>query len=106
MVSAMAEPTRRVVHKYEVPFGESALTLPRGAELLHVATQPKDPQGTEGVFVWALVDPDASHTIMQIGYFATGEPIPAGAEYIGTAITPDKTFVWHVFAGPQMKASR
>ncbi len=90
--------TAKVVHKYEVPYGEGSVSMSKGAELLHVATQPKDPQGKEGVCVWALVDPSTELERRKIGYFATGEEIPTEAEYVGTAITPDKTFVWHVFA--------
>lgn len=85
------------VHKFEVPNGKAAIEMPKGADLLHVATQPK--AVGVGVFLWTLIDPDAAWTVREIGYFATGEEIPDGSAYIGTAVTPDRAFVWHVFEG-------
>jgi hypothetical protein len=87
------------IHKYEVPYGEWTVALPECAEILHVATQPTA-TGKEAVFLWALVRDGVPTKLRQIGYFGTGEEIPVGAEYIGTAITPCGTFVWHVFDGP------
>jgi hypothetical protein len=85
----------RVVHKYEVGYGEAGSQMPLGAKLLHVDSQPK--AGGEGVFVWAEVDPAAPLVRQQIGYFATGEDLPEDAEYVGTAVTPGGAFVWHVY---------
>lgn len=85
----------RRIFKYEVEYGETAIELPIGAELLHAGTQRFGE--CEGVFLWALVDPEAPVARRDIGYFATGDYIPEGAEYVGTAITPDTAFVWHVY---------
>lgn len=85
-----------VVHKYEVPSGEGAVAMPMGATLLHVAVQPNAGDG-EGVYLWALVDRDAPQHMRNLGYFATGEEIPDGVNYVGTAIASNGAFVWHVF---------
>jgi hypothetical protein len=92
------------VLKYELGYGEALTHIPEGAEILHVATQPIGPT-TAGVYAWALVDPDAAHVVRQIGYFATGDEIPAGSEYVGTAVTPSGAFVWHVFEAPARDGS-
>ena len=86
----------RVVHKYEVGFGQFArVDMPLGAKLLYVAGQPT--RVGEAIFVWAEVDPTAALTRRQIGYFATGDRLPDDAEYVGTAITRGGASVWHVY---------
>lgn len=85
----------RVVHKYEVGHGSAVTHMPPGAKLLHVDTQPSG--SGEGVFVWAEVDPDAATVRWEISYYATGEPVPMDAEYVGTAVTSNGAFVWHVY---------
>lgn len=82
------------VRKYSVPSsGERALmSLPEGAKILHVDVQ------ASGVYLWALVDPSrADGAARRIAYYATGEPVPREARYIGTALIPEREFVWHVF---------
>lgn len=93
------------IHKYEVPALEGIARLPAGARLLHVAVQPTGPK-SRAVFVWALVDPSSPMVRRKLGYFPTGdEPIPADCEYVGTAITDDGAFVWHIFDGGEVEPS-
>lgn len=86
----------RRVYKYEVGSGEPSTTLlPIDAEVVHVAPIAGK------MYVWATTDPDRADPAVterrQIAYFATGEQIPDGADHVGTGITPDGAFVWHVF---------
>lgn len=78
------------VLKYEIFYGAATARMPEKAEILHVAAI------SGRVYVWALVDPTEPVKERNIGYFATGEPIPPGCEYVGTGIT-EGAFVWHVF---------
>ena len=86
----------RAIHKFEIYYGPATVYMDAEAEILHVDTQPVGPN-SEGVFCWALVDPNAPRPAREIGYFATGEYIPPGSVYIGTALSGDRAFVWHVF---------
>jgi hypothetical protein len=81
----------REVRKYELFYGPAATEMPVGAQILRVGIQ------NGRVRAWALVNPAAEMTSRRIGYFATGAPIPDNAEHIGTAVTSDAEFVWHVF---------
>lgn len=89
----------RVIHKYEVGYGEDVARIPPSAKVIHVATVPVTPT-TEGVFVWVEVDPSENAEPRRIGYFATGDLIPSDAVHVGTAVTPNGAFVWHVYESP------
>ena len=79
------------VWKFKVQHGADAtVRLPWGAQILDVGCQG------EVVYLWALVTPVNSGTDRRIAYFATGEPIPDGWEYVGTGHAPGP-YVWHVF---------
>lgn len=82
---------KRVVHKYEIPYGESYCGMPADAEIVAVGAIAGK------MYAWAIVDPDAANTARPIGYFATGELIPESAKYVGTALAGGGAFVWHVF---------
>ena len=85
----------RTIYKYSVPvddqWHEVSTSIP--ARIVHV-----DCQGGFGtVNVWAEFDLEAQETSSRkMRAFATGQPIPDGASYVGTALAGP--FVWHVYA--------
>lgn len=82
----------KVVYKYTIqPI--AAITLPVGAEILSVGVQENE------VRMWAKVDPDAPTEERTFMGFGTGHEIPDGLdlEFIGTAIWPTGTLVFHIF---------
>lgn len=84
----------REVWKFEVPPGIvhiGGVQMPVGAHIIDVAAQ-----GAK-VYVWAIVAPDAPPSHRRLGYFATGAPIPAGWEHVGTAHLRGVSLVFHVF---------
>jgi hypothetical protein len=103
MTHAITVNDTRRIFKYEVPIYQDELTavsMPIGAELLHV-----DKGGTldpllggnfliGSVWLWALVDPEAELEDRYFEVLPTGSSPPAG-RYVGTA-TPFP-LVWHVW---------
>lgn len=90
----------RVVWKYLLRhrYAEDWPRLPLAAKILHVDV------ADDAVWLWALVNPeDPAREVRRIAYFATGEPIPSGWKYIGTAATPQRDFFWHVYEQPRRK---
>ena len=82
----------RRVYKYPVPVAdEFDLTLPQGAEILHVAVQNYRPQ------LWALVDPDAPREERRFEVRGTGGPVDDYLHHLGTFLLADDTFVGHLF---------
>lgn len=75
----------KVVYKYSV----NTEMFPIGHEVVKVGIQD------DAVMLWCLVDPKArlGHSKYQV--FGTGQPIPDGSLYIGTAF--EWPWVWHVF---------
>ncbi|MCK8787655.1 hypothetical protein M0638_25130 [Roseomonas sp. NAR14] len=69
------------------------ISMPEGAELLHVAAQ-----GGE-VCLWALVNPERPVETRRFRAFGTGHAIPAGLSlrFVGTALLAGGALVFHVF---------
>lgn len=63
--------------------------MPKGARVVHVGAQGK------GIYLWAIVDPDAEREERAFTFVGTGGGLPDG-EYIGTC-QDDAGFVWHVY---------
>lgn len=89
----------RTVWKYDVAIddGWHNFTMPAGAEIVHAAVGPTTP--ADHVSVWAVVDPDASHTARTLRVIGTGHPFsdPDAAEFwCATAVEPSRPLVWHV----------
>lgn len=81
-----------VVWKYELQPGVNTLSLPRGAQLLHIGVQPP-----ERVMLWVRVDALATqHETRWVTAVATGDPFDDPAPlFVGTAhIGP---LVFHIF---------
>jgi len=89
----------KAIWKYEIsPALQTEVSLPRGAEWLHVAVQNGKP------YVWALADDDEPLTeVRALLLFQTGERFdtPPDADYIGSFHVPDALingeFVGHVW---------
>jgi hypothetical protein len=79
---------------WKYPFGLAdtfSLSMPEGAEVLHVDVQQPTP------CMWVRVDPSASMQTRTFHVVGTGTPIPPGAEHLGTWLQPP--YVWHLFGG-------
>lgn len=97
MLGLMA--TRRV-YKYGFDItDEITITMPKGAEILHV-----DAQG-QGAFVWARVDPDAEPEKRRFRLAGTGHDLPADVRpdgypvlaHVGSFLMADGALVFHLF---------
>lgn len=81
-----------VIWKYELALkGEQTISLPQGAEILSVGVQ------AGGIFIWAMVQPDAPIENRTLEIAGTGTPIDPGVarKFIGTV--QQGSFVWHAF---------
>lgn len=83
-----------VVYKYPLRIDdEQIVTMPEGAELLHVAEQRGE------LMLWARVIPTGQRTVARtILIRGTGAPIWT-QPHVGTVITEGGALVWHVFDG-------
>lgn len=84
------------IWKYAVRIddAEHDLSMPAGANVLHVGQQSKIE-----VCFWALVVPDAIRVVRRFRVFGTGQPLGNASgvllDYLGTTLAPP--FVWHLF---------
>ena len=74
--------------------------MPKGAKILSVHLQRGTP------CIWALVDwelgePEAAHVDRLVYLYGTGDlfELPEVAEFVGTFMTEDGRYVFHVFDG-------
>jgi hypothetical protein len=86
------------IHRYQLPItDETAVEMPQGATVLSVHHSRTDPLGLD---VWALVGTDAKQEKRLFRVIGTGNPVPHECgEFVGTVITHEGLFVWHVFDG-------
>jgi hypothetical protein len=87
---------QKVIWKYDLNTeGYTTVELPFGAKLRHLAYQ--DSTYGKGVKVWYQVDP-AEWLKKEVRFctVVTGEGIPRGGEYVGSATRPDG-IVLHIF---------
>lgn len=93
--------SERVIWKFSLPSpnleGLVSISMPKGARLLTVQVQRKEP------CLWALVDPRAEKEERRFHVFGTGHPHPestfAALRFVGTFQIED-TLVFHVFVEP------
>lgn len=80
----------RTVHKFQLYVTETVQTLkiPVGSIIRHVGRQ-------DFICLWVEVDSDAAQVERSFRVFGTGQQIPDGFVYVGTA--HDDPFVWHVY---------
>lgn len=84
----------QVVWKWELPIGESSLSLPPAARVIHVGCQ-----GDNRVCVWTLQPTiNLEVQLRRFTVIGTGQTFNLpGWMHIGTAMTTQGVFVWHVF---------
>ncbi len=83
------------VYKYRLPMDDYAeITFPEGAKILSVDEQ------NGGIFIWALVEPEAPQELRRFIFAGTGhlitEPLE-NLEHIGTFHMLDSRLIWHIF---------
>lgn len=89
----------RTIWKFPIPVqdGIFELLMPKDAQLLHVGMT----ETMDEVWLWALVNTDASKVRRRFIIYGTGHAITAlGDEelsYVGTAYDSGKPLVWHLF---------
>lgn len=84
----------RTVWKYPVQITDVfTLTMPRGAEILHVAMQFELP------YLWAWVNPDEPTETRTFAIVGTGNPAPEPDDsfYHGTFQHMGGQLIWHLF---------
>lgn len=81
------------IWKYEFPItGEFVLYMPKDHVVLTVQLQRGVP------CLWAVVDPDSPKETTGFKISGTGQPLPEDVgRYVGTFMTGDENFVWHLF---------
>lgn len=81
-----------VIYKYPIIVtDEFELTLPQGAEILHVAVQNHRP------YLWVLIDPKHDSETRRFAVRGTGHPVSEDLRYLGSFLLYDDTFVGHLF---------
>jgi len=89
---------------YRLPEPDCTIELPKDATILRVGTQihrsqialtPNQAVATFQVMVYAMIEEEKEKTPMHFKLFKTGEKVPAGYNYVGTATVPNNEF--HVF---------
>lgn len=83
----------RTVHKFTLEISAiTVLHMPANAKVVHVAVQ------NEHVCLWAYVDLNLSAETRCFKVYGTGHSIDGDIKgHIGTCLTSDGRFVWHVF---------
>lgn len=79
---------------------EFSVTMPVGAEVVHVDTQPVA-IGRVEAFMWALVDPGAETEQREFYVHGTGHPVPDDRVYLGSFMLHLGSFVGHLFEARQ-----
>ncbi len=87
-----------VVHQFRVKHqGVTVVQMPRGAVVLHAASQH------DRVMLWSQVDQHAPVEDRTFLSLYTGfDEVPSNAIYIGTTITDGGDFVTHVYEVPNV----
>ncbi|MBD9721966.1 hypothetical protein PV755_09505 [Streptomyces caniscabiei] len=78
-----------VVYRFEVPVDDRWHEIPACSTPLHVDC--RDPRIVE-FWAWRRDDLPAWH----LRVYGTGQPIPDGTKYRGTALAPGGHLVWHL----------
>ena len=90
----------RVVHKFHLEIGETILSIPANAEIVHVAEQIGELQ------MWVELNPSAPKINRFFRVFCTGHPIDdiqdqlgftLRPKYVGTALMAGSAFVAHIY---------
>ena len=80
------------IWKYPVEVGEFALRMPKGAQVLDVQIQGREP------VMWAIVDTAAEREVRRFRIYGTGHPYEVQRDkYIGTFQLDSGSLVFHLF---------
>ena len=84
----------RTIFKFPfIPRDEFKITMPKGADVLHVALQGDQP------CIWAAVDNEEDQEPRDFRLVGTGHPLPP-VEYLYVGTFQQPPFVWHLFEIP------
>lgn len=84
---------RRTVYRTVIPVDDSWHEIELRGPILHVATRRED-----AIEIWHLHDDEQDATLHAFRVVGTGHQLaPALATYVGSAVTPSGTFVWHLW---------
>lgn len=89
------ETKRRRILRSQIPVDDEWHARDMGGPIVHVAT--RDPRVVE---IWWLDETSETARPRTFRVFGTGHPLPDAAQYVGTAITPDGSLVWHLMERP------
>lgn len=81
----------RTVHKYVLSNPQNAVSTYERARFLHVANQH------DQITVWAEVNTMERECRRTLHIVGTGGEVPAGTEYVGSALMDGGRFVFHVY---------
>lgn len=82
--------SKLTIYKYPLRVDDVVVvTMRKGAQLLSIQEQE------DGLYIWALVDPQADERDFVFRIFGTGQPVGGCGKYLATVQV--QGFVWHVF---------
>ena len=91
----------KTIYKYRIEYGVTHLTLPKGAIVRHFDKQNRDnseDQKYDLLWIWAEIDKDNPPEDRHFALYGTGHQISdSNAIYIGSVLTEDEFFVWHLY---------
>ena len=82
------------IYRYEVPVDDRWHPLQLSGRIVHVGCR-----NMHAVEVWAF-HTDGPTVTRSFRVYGTGQAIPPGVEYVGTAIAPGGQLVWHLIETP------
>ena len=84
----------KIIHRYSVPILNTPTTHAFIGKIVHVACKTEDV-----VDFWVETDPEhnVSSTKRVFEIYPTGVEIPNDAQYIGTALSPSRSYVWNLY---------
>ena len=82
-----------IIYKYALPrTHRSTISMPEGAEILHVDNQFDEP------FIWAMVDPNRPPVDRKFLFIGTGaEFYETNVKHISTFLVRGDSYVFHIF---------
>lgn len=82
----------RTIYRFTVPILNGVATHFFIGKIVHVECKTEDT-----VDFWAEIDnKQVSYTARKFEVYPTGVEIPDDAQYIGTAVSPSRIYVWHL----------
>ena len=81
------------IYKYAAPYpgAEATLAVPKGAEIVHMGELAPN-----YLAFWAIIDPFEDLEYRTFKVVGTGHDCPKNFKHLGTVITDDGEYVWHL----------